>query len=75
MEVYCQFCNEKRAEDHIEVCPSCNGQLHVGSKAKVCATCGRSFPLESKPRKAYDPKPKELEPKIEELTSVTQEEE
>ena len=77
MEYFCQFCNEKRDEDHILVCPVCKGQLHVGSKAKVCATCGRSFPLDAKPRKTYEPKPKELEPETEVLsvTPVVDEEE
>ena len=61
----------------ILVCPVCKGQLHVGSKAKVCATCGRSFPLDAKPRKTYEPKPKELEPETEVLsvTPVVEEEE
>jgi DNA-directed RNA polymerase subunit M/transcription elongation factor TFIIS len=68
MEVYCQFCNEKREEDHILVCPNCNGQLHVGSKAKVCATCGRSFPLNTKPRKAHEQKVRE--PDTEELPVI-----
>lgn len=66
MEYFCQFCNEKRDEDHILVCPVCKGQLHVGLHAKVCATCGRFFPLDVKPRKAYEPKPKE--PETEELS-------
>lgn len=42
---FCQFCNEMRDEEHISVCPVCNGQLHANSKEQVCATCGRSFPL------------------------------
>ena len=75
MEYFCQFCNEKRDEDHIQVCPVCNGQMHVGSKAKVCATCGRSFPLDVKSRKAHDQKVRE--PEIEEIpvTTVVEEEE
>lgn len=75
MEYFCQFCNEKREEDHILVCPSCNGQLHVGSKAKVCATCGRLFPLDAKPRKAHDQKPREPETEELQVTPVTVEEE
>jgi len=75
MEYFCQFCNEKRDEDHILVCPVCNGKLHVGSKAKVCATCGRSFPLDVKPRKAQEQKVRE--PEIEEIpvTPLVEEEE
>jgi len=42
----CQFCNETRSNDHIEVCPNCKGQLHVGSAKKVCALCGKSFDLD-----------------------------
>ena len=69
MEYFYQFCNEKRDEYHILVCPVCNGQLHVGSRAKVCATCGRSFPLDAKPRKAHDHKVRE--PEIEELPDTS----
>lgn len=74
MEYFCQFCNEKLDEDHILVCPTCKGPLHVGSHAKVCATCGRSFPLGPKPRKAADQKVRE--PEIEEIliTPVSEEE-
>ena len=74
MEYICQFCNEKRNEDHIQVCPVCNGQLHVGSHAKVCATCGRSFPLDAKPRKAYEQKVREPETEEIPVTTVVEEE-
>ena len=75
MEEFCQFCNEKREEDHIQICPVCEGQLHASSSVKVCATCGRSFPLDVKPRKAHDQKVRE--PVTEEIpvTPVVEEEE
>lgn len=55
MSYFCQFCNEMRDETHIDVCSVCKGQLHANSKAQVCATCGRSFPL----KKSRKVEPKE----------------
>ena len=64
---FCQFCNEMKGEEHIQVCPQCKGQLHIGSAKRVCATCGRSFDLEKpkkeKVEKLSDVVTKDAEPK------------
>ena len=57
-DYFCQFCNEMRDEEHISVCPTCKGKLHANSKEQVCATCGRSFKLKTKPKET--PKVKEV---------------
>lgn len=61
-EFFCSFCNSKRPDKHISVCPKCGGQLHEGVTMQECATCGKTFPLAKKPVKEFPaPEPIKVE--------------
>ncbi len=45
--MYCAFCNMDVVEKgHISVCPNCHGQLHNQGNQKVCACCGKTYPVQ-----------------------------